>query len=49
LRQSEEFKRERDSYILKVDFKNYCNLDEDNPELIEQALEMFYKEMNIAA
>ena len=34
---------------MKVDMNNYCNLDEDNPDLIDLALEVFYKEMNLAA
>ena len=46
---TDEYKRERHSEIMKVDMNNYCKLDEDNPDLIDLALEVFYKEMNIAA
>jgi hypothetical protein len=45
----EDWRRDRNHDILKVDMNNYCNLDDDNPDLIDNALEEFYKEMNIAA
>lgn len=42
----EELKKDRNFEVLKVDLNNYCNLDEDNPDLIDKALQEFYKEMN---
>ena len=34
----EEYKRDRNFDILKIDMHNYCNIDEDYPDLIDSAL-----------
>jgi hypothetical protein len=42
----DELKKDRRINILKLDMNNYSNLDEDYPDLIDCALEEFYREMN---
>ena len=42
-------RKDRNYDILKVDMKNYCSLDDENNDLIENALLEFYREMNEAA
>ena len=45
----EQIHKDRNFEILKIDMNNYCNIDDDYPDLIDSALQMFYNEMNEAA
>ena len=47
--QQEEYKKDRNFDILKIDMYNYCNIDDVYPDLIDSALLEFYNQMNQAA